>query len=134
MGFRFECFHMTLAHSKGQGQGHAHFDSEYLVIGNRYCKHNYCQYMEGYVWPLDCHIYIWPWTIPKVNSRSFLLRISFKWWRIFQTLLLPSYSAAVAELIKAHVFIDFGSTVRKVVGSTSTTNWTVFVDFLILGL
>ena len=33
--FLLEHLYMTLAHSKGQGQGYAHFDCGYLANGNR---------------------------------------------------------------------------------------------------
>ena len=33
--FRLEYLHLTLAHSKGQGQGHPHLSCEYLVNGDR---------------------------------------------------------------------------------------------------
>ena len=29
------CMHLTLAHSNGHGQGHAHFDCEYLANDDR---------------------------------------------------------------------------------------------------
>ena len=31
MGFRLTYLHLTLVRSKSQGEGHAHFDSEYLA-------------------------------------------------------------------------------------------------------
>ena len=47
MGFRLVFIHMSLAHSKGQVQGHAYFNSEYLgneYLGNgdRLHKNYYC--------------------------------------------------------------------------------------------
>ena len=33
MAFRLAGFHLTLSHSKSQGQGHAHYDSECLSNG-----------------------------------------------------------------------------------------------------
>ena len=35
MAFRLSNLNLTLAHSKGQGQGHTHFDREYLANDNR---------------------------------------------------------------------------------------------------
>ena len=35
MGFLLAYLYFTLPHSKGQGQGHAYFDNEYLENGNR---------------------------------------------------------------------------------------------------
>ena len=35
MGFQLAYLHLTLTKSKGYGQGHAHFDSEYLENGDR---------------------------------------------------------------------------------------------------
>ena len=34
MGFHLEYFNLTVAHSKGQGQGHANFDFKYLYNGD----------------------------------------------------------------------------------------------------
>ena len=38
MGFRLAFSHLTLTNSKGQGQGHAPFDDEYLGNGEIQCK------------------------------------------------------------------------------------------------
>ena len=42
VAFRLAFLHLTLAHSKCQGKGHAHFDCQYLANGDRYGKHCYC--------------------------------------------------------------------------------------------
>ena len=38
IGFRFVYLHLALAHSKGQSQGPANIDCEYLVNGKRNLK------------------------------------------------------------------------------------------------
>ena len=38
MVFRLEYLHLTLAYSKGQDHGHAHFDNEYLANGDNWDK------------------------------------------------------------------------------------------------
>ena len=43
MGFRLLHFHLTLNHYKGQGQGYACFNSEYLESGDRYEKYSLIQ-------------------------------------------------------------------------------------------
>ena len=35
IGFQIVYLHLTLAHFKGQSQGHAHFGCEYVVNGDR---------------------------------------------------------------------------------------------------
>ena len=48
--------HLTLSHSIGYGQGHAHLDSEYLANGDILGEHPYLKYavILGFHW----HIYI----------------------------------------------------------------------------
>ena len=41
VGFWLTDLHLTVAHSKGQGQGNAPFDNEYPWNGNRYGKNHY---------------------------------------------------------------------------------------------
>ena len=41
--------HLTLTHSKGQDQGHAHFDSEYIGNGERYDKNYNCHQIASHV-------------------------------------------------------------------------------------
>ena len=36
MAIGLACLHLTVALSKGQGQGHAHFECEYITNGKRY--------------------------------------------------------------------------------------------------
>ena len=36
MALRLTYLHLTLDHAKGQGQGHAYFDSTYLQIGDTF--------------------------------------------------------------------------------------------------
>ena len=44
-------------HFKGQGQGgHATFDCEYLVNGNKKGNYYYCHHIESRVWDLVRHI------------------------------------------------------------------------------
>ena len=57
-GISIEYLHLTLTHSKGQGQVHAYFDSEYLGNGNRYGKNYYCCQTASHVWAFIWHIYI----------------------------------------------------------------------------
>ena len=39
MAFPLAYLHLTWARSKGQSQGHAYFDQEYLANGDRYGKY-----------------------------------------------------------------------------------------------
>ena len=59
IGFRLVYLLLTLAYSKDQSQGHANFDCDYLINGDRYDKHWYCQYIESGLLAFDWHIYIW---------------------------------------------------------------------------
>ena len=40
VAFRLVYAHLILTHSKGQGQGHAHFNCEYIPNGDKYLKQN----------------------------------------------------------------------------------------------
>ena len=48
--------YFTLTHSKGQGQGHAHLDSEYLRNGDRYGKNYNCHKTASQEWAFEWHI------------------------------------------------------------------------------
>ena len=67
--FSLAYLHLTLTHYKGQGQDHAHFDSECLVNGDRYGKHCYCHQIQSRIRPFHLHIYIWPWPVLKVKVK-----------------------------------------------------------------
>ena len=54
--FRLAYLHLTLAHSKGQGKGHAQFDCEYLAKGDD--KNYHCQQIESCMGPFNWHICI----------------------------------------------------------------------------
>ena len=41
--FGLAYLHLTLGHCKGQGQGHEHFDCEYLENNDKRDKHYYCR-------------------------------------------------------------------------------------------
>ena len=47
MTFPLTCFHLILNHSKVQGQGHAHFNSQYLANGDSLGKYCYGQQIES---------------------------------------------------------------------------------------
>ena len=47
MLFRLTYLHLTLAFSKGEGQGHEYFDCKYLVNGDRMGNSYYCYYQIG---------------------------------------------------------------------------------------
>ena len=53
IGFQLICLHFTLANSNGQTQGHANFDCEYLVHGDRPDKYSYCQYIGSCQFAFD---------------------------------------------------------------------------------
>ena len=54
--FRLAQLHLTSAISKGQAQGHAHFDCKYLVNGDdTQGKYNHCRHVESHVWTFDWH-------------------------------------------------------------------------------
>ena len=72
LGFRMAYLHLTLAHSKAEGQGHADFDNEYLGNDDREDKNYYCHQVKSHTWLL--HIYIWIWAIVKVKVK--ILQIS----------------------------------------------------------
>ena len=60
---------MTSADSEGQGQGHANFECESLIHGdrqNRYCCY---QYIGSRLLALNWHIYIRPWPILKIKIK-----------------------------------------------------------------
>ena len=40
MSFQLAYLDLNVARSKGQGQGHAHYDCQYLQIGDRLDKHS----------------------------------------------------------------------------------------------
>ena len=61
--------HLILASSKGQSQGHASIDCEYLVNGGRYDTHCYYQFIGSDLFIFDGCIYIWPWPIVKVKVK-----------------------------------------------------------------
>ena len=65
MGVRFSNLHLILAHSKGQGRGHAYFRCDHLVNGDRYRMYYYCNQIESHVKTFDWHIYIRPCIILK---------------------------------------------------------------------
>ena len=46
-----------------------HLECEYLVNGDRYGKHCYCQQIESRIRPFHWHIYTWPWLILKVKVK-----------------------------------------------------------------
>ena len=58
-----------LTNSKGQDQGHADFDNDYLGNGDRCGKNDYCYQITSHVWPFDCDVYIWPLPILMVNVK-----------------------------------------------------------------
>ena len=49
MAFPLTYLHLTLDHSKGQGQ--AHLQPQYLTKGDKYGKHCYCQQIECRIRP-----------------------------------------------------------------------------------
>ena len=55
MGFLLAYLHLTLTYSKGQGQDHAHSDSEYLGNGDKHGRNYYCHRIPSYLWafPLE---------------------------------------------------------------------------------
>ena len=61
--------HFTLAHFKGQGQGHSHLDNEHLENGDIYCnKFDYHQ-IASRAWAFNRHIYVRSWPILKVKVK-----------------------------------------------------------------
>ena len=58
IGFRVVYLHFTLVHSKGQIQGHANLDCEYLVNGDRQGTYYYCQYIGNRLLAIQWYIYI----------------------------------------------------------------------------
>ena len=58
MAFQLAFLHLTLAHFKGHGQGHEHFDCQYFANGARYSKHCHWQQIESRMWAFDRQIYI----------------------------------------------------------------------------
>ena len=68
-GIRMVYLHLILDHSKGQSQGHANFDNEYLVNGDRYDKYCYCWYIGSRLLAFDWCIYIWHWPILNVKVK-----------------------------------------------------------------
>ena len=62
--------HLFLAHSKGQTQGHANFDYEYLINGDRWDKYCYCQYIESCLCAFDWCIYYMHLTLSHFKYHS----------------------------------------------------------------
>ena len=58
MGYRLGYLHFTLAYSKRQGQGNAHFDSEYNGNGHRESIIYYCNQTASHVRAFDSHMNI----------------------------------------------------------------------------
>ena len=56
--FRLVYLHLTLAHCKGQSQGHANFDCDYIENGDRWDKYFFCQYIESRLLAFVWYIYI----------------------------------------------------------------------------
>ena len=53
MDFRLAFLYLTLNHFKGQSQGYAYFDNEYLGNGDRYVKNYYFHQIASHVWTFD---------------------------------------------------------------------------------
>ena len=62
--------HLTLKYFKGQGQGRAHFDSEYRADGGRWCKHCYYKKIENCMRPFHWHIYVLTMSQSKGKSHA----------------------------------------------------------------
>ena len=58
MIIRLAYLYLTLTHSKGQDQVHAHFDSEYLENGKRYGYNYNCRQTAGHARAFDWYILI----------------------------------------------------------------------------
>ena len=69
IGFRILYLHLTLACYKGQNLGHANFDCEYLVNGDRQDKSCCCQYIGIRLFAFDCYIYLWHFLILNVKVK-----------------------------------------------------------------
>ena len=63
MNSRLIYLHLTLAHAKGQGQGHIQFDCEYLENGEKGQTLLLPTNIKYCISSFDWHIYIWPWPI-----------------------------------------------------------------------
>ena len=72
---------MTLTCFQGQNQGHANFDCEYLVNGDRESKYHYCRYVGSRLLAFEWCIYILLWLILIVlfnNNRNSISKNSIK--------------------------------------------------------
>ena len=58
VGVQLTYLHLTLTISKGQSQGHAHFDDEYLGNGNTWCKNYYYRRIVSHMRVFDWYVYI----------------------------------------------------------------------------
>ena len=55
--------HFTFARYKGQNLGHAYFDREYLINGDRYDKCCYRRCIGSRLLAFEWYLYIWLWSI-----------------------------------------------------------------------
>ena len=75
--FWLASWHLTFAHSYGEGQDHAHFNCDCLANDDLLDKDGNCQHIGSCMCPFDWHIYIWLWFILKGNVE--IMHISTKY-------------------------------------------------------